>query len=99
MLLSCDSEPNRRTERLIEVLARDHAAEAAERHLSPDDDHTAVVGKLVSPCGTIRVLPQNTHIADGQSPSHLVPGKLNMQQLDPPDLQATTAVQKDEWFV
>lgn len=75
-----------------------------------DNSNDYTVGKLASPCGTIRVLPHHTtttQIADGHSPSHLVPGKLlNMQQFDPPDLSQTTtsttitnATQKEEWFV
>lgn len=74
-----------------------------------DNSNDNTVGKLASPCGTIRVLPHHTttQIADGHSPSHLVPGKLlNMQQFDPPDLSQTTtsttitnATQKEEWFV
>lgn len=75
-----------------------------------DNSNHYTVGKLASPCGTIRVLPHHTttmQIADGHSPSHLVPGKLlNMQQFDPPDLSQTTTsttttniTQKEEWFV
>lgn len=65
------------------------------RHITTWPDIITVVGKLASPCGTIRVPPHSTHIIDGQSPSHLVPGKV--RQLGP-DLSQTTA-QKDEWFV
>lgn len=75
-----------------------------------DNSNDYTVGKLASPCGTIRVHSHHTtttQIADGHSPSHLVAGKLlNMQQFDPPDLSQTTtsttitnATQKEEWFV
>jgi hypothetical protein len=44
-----------------------------------------------------RVPSHTTQINDGQSPSHLVPGKL--RQLGPDIQQTTTTTQKDEWFV
>lgn len=75
---------------------------------SNDDNSNTDVGKLVSPCGTLKVLSQNsTHIADGHSPSNLVPTinnhHLNMSPYDPMNLSqtstTTTGTQKDEWFV
>lgn len=78
-------ESDDRIERIIEASARNTAA---------GNNNATCFGKLASPCGTIRVPPHSTQI-DGQSPSHLVPGKL--RQLGP-DLSQQTS-QKDEWFV
>lgn len=78
-------ESDDRIERFIEASACNTAA---------GNNNATCFGKLASPCGTIRVPPHSTQI-DGQSPSHLVPGKL--RQLGP-DLSQQTS-QKDEWFV
>ena len=44
-----------------------------------------------------RVPPHSIQINDGQSPSHLVPGKIRQLGPDLSSTQQTT--QKDEWFV
>lgn len=99
-LLFPRSEPGDRFKWLDEVHTNDVS--------STDNCNDNAVGKLASPCGTIRVHSQNSNqIADGQSPSNLLPGKLmNMQSIDPTDLSQTTTsttitntAQKEEWFV